>query len=65
MYAHCEEASHGKTREVDTCFAPALASYGGSRGARQRQFFDVFKGALLQVARSDWTAVRASLQNGQ
>jgi hypothetical protein len=32
-----EVASRGKTREIDICLAPALASYGGSRGARQRQ----------------------------
>jgi hypothetical protein len=54
-----EVASRGKNREMDTCLAPALASYGGSRGASHTsRFFDVLKGASLRVARSDWTAAR-------
>jgi hypothetical protein len=37
VYAHCEVASRGKTNKMDTCLAPALASYGGSRGASHCQ----------------------------
>jgi hypothetical protein len=32
--------------------------------ANASRFFDMHKGASLRVARSDWTAARASLQNG-
>jgi hypothetical protein len=40
-----EAASRGKTLEMDTCLAPALASYGGSRRrAYASRFSDVLKG---------------------
>jgi hypothetical protein len=66
VYAHSEDASRGKAREMDTCLAPALAAYGrATRRAHASRFFDVLKDASLRVARSDWTAARASVQNGQ
>jgi isocitrate lyase len=47
---------------MDTCLAPALASYGGAAGrANASRFFDVLKCASLLVARSDWTAARVLL----
>jgi hypothetical protein len=61
-----EAASQGKTREMDTFLAPALASYGGSRGASQCQSVFLCAQRCLDASCSLRLDCRAySIQNGQ
>jgi hypothetical protein len=61
-----EAALPGKTREMGTCLAPALASYGGSRGVSQCQSVFLHAQRCLAASCSLWMDCRAcSIQNGQ
>jgi NAD(P)H-hydrate repair Nnr-like enzyme with NAD(P)H-hydrate dehydratase domain len=52
-----------KWTPASTLRLPRMEAAAG--GANASRCFHVLKGASLRVARSDWTAARASLQNGQ